>query len=173
VTAAEASLAHDVLRARDLPSGTLRALLARFGLSGIELPLDAEIPGSYWGESEAGLVGCAVYWRPDTPIHSVLHEASHAICMDDERRATLNTDAGGDFAEENAVCYLQILLADELPGFDRARMCRDMDTWGYTFRLGCAQAWFDRDADDARTWLIAHGLIDSNSRITWRLRGKN
>lgn len=173
MSAAEETLTHDVLRARDLPPGKLCELLGRFGLSGTELPLGTEIPGSYWGECEAGLIGSTVYWRPDTPIHSVLHEASHAICMDEQRRATLNTDAGGDFAEENAVCYLQILLADEVPGFGRARMCRDMDTWGYTFRLGSAQAWFDHDADDARTWLLTHGLIDSNSRITWRLRGKN
>jgi hypothetical protein len=34
-----------------------------------------------------------------------------------------------------------------------------MDTWGYTFRLGSAQAWFDNDAEDARAWLCARGLL--------------
>ena len=58
------------------------------------------------------------------------------------------------------MCYLQILLAGELPGCGRERMCADMDAWGYTFRLGSAKAWFEQDADDAREWLIAHRLID-------------
>jgi hypothetical protein len=35
-----------------------------------------------------------------------------------------------------------------------------MDAWGYTFRLGSARAWFERDAEDARTWLAARGLVD-------------
>jgi hypothetical protein len=39
-------------------------------------------------------------------------------------------------------------------------MCADMDAWGYTFRLGSTQAWFERDAGDARAWLIDRGLID-------------
>ena len=78
------------------------------------------IPGSYWGESEAGLIGNRIYFRPDTPLHSVLHEACHFICMDDARRTQLERDAGGDYDEENAVCYLQILLADELAGIGLA-----------------------------------------------------
>jgi hypothetical protein len=49
-------------------------------------------------------------------------------------------------------------------------MCADMDAWGYTFRLGSARAWFERDADDARQWLIAHCLIDDAGAITWRTR---
>ena len=68
------------------------------------------IPGSYWGESEAGLKGERLYARLDTPVHSVLHEASHYICMTPERRARLDRDAGGDDDEESAVCYLQVLL---------------------------------------------------------------
>jgi hypothetical protein len=90
--------------------------------------------------------------------------------MDAERRARLHTDAGGECIEENGVCYLQILLADELSGVGRARMCADMDAWGYSFRLGSAQAWFERDAGDARAWLIARGLIDRRDRPLWRLR---
>lgn len=125
----------------------------------VELDAGAEIPGSYWGEREAGLIADAIYFRPDTPVHSVLHEACHFICMDPVRRAQLNRDAGGDHDEENAVCYLQILLADRIEGMGRARMCADMDAWGYTFRLGGAAAWFEQDAQDARAWLIARGLI--------------
>ncbi len=29
-------------------------------------------------------------------------------------------------------------------------MCRDMDEWGYSFRLGSAANWFAEDAEDAR-----------------------
>jgi hypothetical protein len=157
-----------------LLSGTDRIavalLLARYGID-LRLVAAAEpIPGSYWGESEAGLEGGTLYARLDTPLHSILHEAAHYICMTPERRAGLDTDAGGDFAEEDAVCYLQILLADELAGLGRERMCRDMDDWGYTFRLGHARAWFEQDADDARAWLLAAGIIDAAACPTFRPR---
>jgi hypothetical protein len=147
----------------------LVALLARYGLELRQVGEGAAIPGCYWGESEAGLIGHAVHARVDTPLHSVLHEACHAICMDPARRAQLHTDAGGDYAEEDAVCYLQIVLAGEL-GVAVADICVDMDAWGYTFRLGSAQAWFERDADDARAWLIQHGLLNPDGTVTYRLR---
>jgi hypothetical protein len=103
-------------------------------------------------------------------LHSVLHEACHFVCMAPARRAALDTDAGGDYDEENGVCYLQVLLADELPGFGRARMFADMDAWGYSFRLGSARAWFEQDADDARAWLRATAWSTPFGRPTWRLR---
>jgi hypothetical protein len=157
-----------------LLSGTDRIavalLLARYGID-LRLVAAAEsIPGSYWGESEAGLKGGTLHARLDTPLHSILHETAHHICMTPERRAGLDTDAGGDFAEEDAVCYLQILLADELTGLGRERMCRDMDDWGYSFRLGHARAWFEQDADEARAWLVAAGIIDAAARPTFRPR---
>lgn len=147
-----------------------RELLARYGLELALVAPGAGIPGSWWGEREAGLRGATLYARADTPLHSVLHESCHYVCMSPDRRGVLDTDAGGDYDEENAVCYLQVLLAGELPGFGRDRMFADMDAWGYSFRLGAAQAWFDRDADDARQWLEAHRLVDSAGRPTWRLR---
>jgi hypothetical protein len=159
-----------VARARDLAANAIVDLLSRFGLRSVEVAANEPIPGSYWGDSEAGLVRDAVHWRSDTPLHSILHEASHAICMDSQRRRGLDRDAGGDHAEENAVCFLQIILADELADVGRAHMCRDMDAWGYTFRLGSAQAWFDEDAADAREWLLAYGLIDDQGAVTWKLR---
>lgn len=138
----------------------LELLLDRYGLQ-LQLVAPEEIiPGSYWGEREAGLIGATVFARLDTPLHSVLHESAHYICMTPERRAGLDTDAGGDDAEEEAVCYLQLILADLLPGVGRERMCRDMDGWGYTFRFGSAAAWFENDAADARDWLIRHELLD-------------
>jgi hypothetical protein len=149
----------------------VHALLARFDLRLQQAATGALLAGSYWGEPEAGLVGAQLNARADTPLHSVLHEACHFICMDRRRRAGLHTDAGGEPLEECAVCYLSILLADALPGFGRARMLADMDAWGYSFRLGGARAWFERDAADARAWLQAEGLIDAAGAVCWRVRG--
>jgi hypothetical protein len=127
------------------------------------------LPGSYWGDSEAGLQGNRLYVRPDTPLHSLLHELSHFVCMSPERRAGLDRDAGGDDEEECGVCYLQILLADELP-WGRDRMLDDMDRWGYSFRLGSARAWFEQDAADARRWLRQQGLVGDDGLPVFRLR---
>ncbi len=159
-----------VLKVTDVGVEIVTNLLSRYGLQCVRLEPDQAIPGSYWGDSEAGLIGANIYWRPDTPLHSVLHEAGHFICMDEARREQLEKDAGGDYDEENGVCYLQILLADELPGVGRERMCQDMDAWGYTFRLGSARAWFEQDAEDARAWLVDRGVIDCNARPTWKRR---
>jgi hypothetical protein len=90
--------------------------------------------------------------------------------MTPERRAGLDADAGGDDAEESAACYLQVLLADHIRFFGRARMLQDMDAWGYSYRLGSARAWFETDAEDAREWLCRHVLIDAEARPTWKLR---
>lgn len=145
-------------------------LLARYGLTLRLVPAGEDIPGSYWGDCEAGLKGATLYARLDTPLHSVLHESAHFICMSPERRAGLDRDAGGDDAEECAVCYLQLLLSAELPqsGFDRA--CADMDEWGYSFRLGSTRAWFEHDAEDARLWLLAEGIVDAGGRLTFEPR---
>ncbi len=159
-----------MLTLSQVDTAALAQLLWRFGLQLCVLAPATSITGSYWGESEAGLLGSQLYARADTPLHSVLHEASHYICMDRERRGALNTDAGGDFAEEDAVCYLQGLLADQLPGHSRQQQWADMDAWGYTFRLGSARAWFEQDAQEARQWLLARGLIDQACRPTGMLR---
>jgi hypothetical protein len=141
-------------------------LLARYGLTLTLVAPRETIPGSYWGDSEAGLRGDDLYARLDTPLHSVLHEAGHYVCMTPERRAGLDRDAGGDDLEESAVCYLQVLFADELPHVGRARLFTDMDTWGYSFRLGSTRAWFEEDAEDAREWLRAHGVLDSSGLLS-------
>ena len=160
-----------VLRLGDIDRVSVASLLGRYGLSlGLVAP-DEEIPGSYWGESEAGLKASRLCARLDTPIHSILHESCHFICMSPERRAGLDTDAGGDDPEESAVCCLQILLADALPGVGRERLLADMDAWGYSFRLGSARAWFEQDAQDARLWLRRHALTDGSDRPTGRCRG--
>jgi len=162
--------AADVLRVGDDAHPSLVELARRYGAELVQYAPDTALPGSYWGESEAGLRGNALYVRADTPWHSVLHELSHYVCMTPERRASLDRDAGGDDAEECAVCYLQIVFADELPPLGRERMLRDMDSWGYTFRFGSARAWFDTDAADARLWLRERAIIDGDDRPTGRLR---
>jgi hypothetical protein len=159
-----------VLLVNSIDRLALQVLLDRYGLTLRLVAPEEVIPGSYWGEREAGLIGSKIFARLDTPLHSVLHESAHFVCMTPERRAGLDTDAGGDDSEENAVCYLQIVLAQVLPNVGRARMCRDMDEWGYTFRLGSAALWFEQDAEDACEWLIGHGLLDSQRQPTFACR---
>ena len=142
----------------DIDTGDARALLARHGLELALVADGAAIPGSHWGEPEAGVIGTTVHARRDTPVHSLLHEASHLIVLPPERRALVHTDASDCTQEEDATCYLQVVLADALPGVGRERLMRDMDEWGYSFRLGSTRAWFEGDADDARAWLAARGL---------------
>jgi hypothetical protein len=161
---------NSILLCRDIELAALRTLLGRFGLSLEQVDDGAPIPGSWFGEPEAGIIGRRVIIRGDTPVHSALHESCHLICMDEGRRSTLHTNAGGDYDEENAVNYLEITLGSELPGMGRERILADMDRWGYTFRLGSAQAWFEQDAEDARQWLLDHGLLEENGRPTWKLR---
>ncbi len=161
---------HEVLLVNAIDRLALEMLLDRYGLALILVAPEEVIPGSYWGEREAGLLGSRIFVRLDTPLHSVLHEGAHFVCMPAERRAGLDTDAGGDDAEESAVCFLQILMAAALPNVGSERMCRDMDAWGYSFRLGSADAWFRRDAEDARGWLLQHGLIDDANRLTYECR---
>ena len=101
----------DVLSVADVGARAVAALLGRYGLKLVVQPLHEPITGSFWGDPEAGVVGRTVFVRDDTPLHSLLHEACHVICMDEERRRGLERDAGGDDLEEAAVCFLQILLA--------------------------------------------------------------
>ncbi|MDX2506459.1 MAG: hypothetical protein QNL62_18550 [Gammaproteobacteria bacterium] len=148
----------------------LTHLLARYQLSINWVKADAPIPGSWFGEPEAGIISNQLYVRQDTPVHSALHESCHYICMDAQRRDKLNTNAAGDYAEENGVCYLQILLADFLQGMDREALMKDMDSWDYSFRLGSTKRWFEEDAEDAREWLLKYDLIDRSNKPTWKLR---
>jgi hypothetical protein len=90
--------------------------------------------------------------------------------MDKQRRSKLHTDAGGSALEENGVCYLQILLSDFIPEMKQQRMLSDMDAWGYSFRLGSAEAWFAEDAEDASDWLEKNALITSSDTPTWNVR---
>lgn len=154
-------MSDSVLRIADIDSSAIDSLLAHYGLSLVRVPDGDAIPGSYWGDDEAGIIGHIVYARGDTPVHSLLHEAGHLIVLPPERRAETHTDATDSIAEEDAVCYLQIVLGGSLPGVGRERVMSDMDAWGYTFRLGSARGWFEQDAENARDWLIGRGLLTS------------
>lgn len=150
----------------------LQSLLGRYGMVVKIVNNNESIPGSFWKAPEAGLIGNTLYVSNDTPLHSALHETCHYICMDKNRRDNLDTDAGGDFEEEDAVCYLQIILADNFSEMGRERMFKDMDSWGYSFRLGSAKSWFDKDAEDAEQWLLSRQIISYEKKPTWQLRTK-
>jgi hypothetical protein len=164
-----------VMTLQEIDAAAAADLLAGYGLRLVLLPDGADIPGTFWGEPEAGLSGDQLFVRSDTPVHSLLHEAAHFLCMPPGRRAGLHRDAGGDVAEEDAVCYLQILLGAELrgAGWSRERLFADMDAWGYSFRLGSTRRWFEEDADEALAWLRDHGLVHVTGNAIKQLPRKN
>ena len=151
--------ASTVMRVGQIGFDVPAALLARLGLRLQRVEPGEPIPGSFWGDEEAGIIGNTVYARDDTPVHSLLHEAGHLIVLPPERRLDVHTDATDSIEEEDATCYLQIVLADQLPGVGRSRLMADMDAWGYSFRLGSTQAWFEQDAGEARQFLEERGLL--------------
>ena len=162
-----------VLCMRDIASQSVTDFLNRYGLVAQRLAHGDAIKGSFWGAPEAGIIGTRVYFRPDTPVHSFLHEASHIICMSHELREQHTGNAGSDDLEESAVCYLQIALSDSLPEVGQLRMMQDMDIWGYSFRLGTTKRWFTEDAEDAKNWLQDHDVINKAGLPTGKKRGQS
>ena len=159
-----------MLTVADVQQSVLESLLREYELQLVIESRSAAITGSFWGDSEARIVGRTIYARSDTPIHSLLHEACHLICMTDDWRDDVDRDAGGDDLEEAAVCYLQIVLADHIDAAGRDLLMQDMDTWGYSFRLGNTRAWFEQDADDAIEFLINQDLLTETREATFKLR---
>ena len=159
-----------VLRYGEIDKAAFQELLSRYQLVIIDSEENQDIPGSFWGDEEAGLIENRLYCRNDTPVHSALHEACHYICMDEQRRQGLHTNAGGGYDEENGVCFLQIMLSQYLSDMGIEKMFSDMDEWGYSFRLGSASRWFNEDADDARDWLLQYKLVDKSLNPSWVLR---
>ena len=154
----------------EVSRAAIERLLLRYDLELVQQSADAAIRGSFWGDSEAGIIGRTVFVRADTPIHSLLHETCQVICRTEDRRASLDRDAGGDDLEESAVCYLQVVLADHIDGVGRDRLMLDMDTWGYSFRLGNTRDWFQNDAEDAAEFLMNHRLLSAAGEPTFELR---
>ena len=68
------------------------------------------------------------------------------------------------------IWFVQLVHYPLMDGVGRERLMRDMDAWGYSFRLGSTRCWFERDADDARSWLIDEGLLTADGEATFRLR---
>jgi len=160
-----------VLTCADIKLTQLQQLLTRYDLAIHTVEKNQKIPGSWFGEPEAGIIKNNLYIRSDTPVHSALHESCHYICMDPIRREKLHTNAGGDYNEENAVLYLSVLLSDFINGFGREQMLSDMDEWGYSFRLGSSKAWFEGDAEDALEWLVNFRIVHlASTQPTWNIR---
>jgi hypothetical protein len=159
-----------VLLCNEINLDNLQSLLSRYGMVVEKIDDNESIPGSFWQPPEAGLICNILYIRGDTPVHSALHEACHYICMDETRRKNLDTNAGGGYEEEDAVCYLQILLSEFIPEMKQQRMLSDMDAWGYSFRLGSAKAWFEQDAEDALLWLQTNNIINHQQQPTYLVR---
>ena len=160
-----------VLCCCDVGADAIRQFLGRYGISLEWLAAGSPITGSFWGAPEAGIVAQQVFVRSDTPVHSLLHEVCHIICISPDRRDVLDGNAGSDDLEESAVCYLQV-VADLLPGVGRERLMQDMDTWGYSFRRGSTARWFHEDADDAREWLIREGVLSAAGEAVFRPRAQ-
>ena len=151
-------------------STDLTALLSRYQMQLVQVADHTDVPHSFWGAPEAGRAGSTLYVRADTPVHSLLHEACHYICMPSAQRRQAEVDAKGSVLEENACCYLQIILADYIPGLNRHILMYDMNCWGYSFRLGSTARWFFADCEETRQWLIAHNILKHNNTPSWRLR---
>ena len=82
-----------MLRLNGVDRVSLSVLLSRYGLTLTLIAPQEVIPGSYWGDSEAGLKGDRLYARLDTPVHSVLHEAAGPTTLSDVSRATTDLTA--------------------------------------------------------------------------------
>jgi len=159
-----------ILTCADIQFSQLQKLLEKYDLIIHRVEDNQKIPGSWFGEPEAGIIKNNLYIRNDTPVHSALHESCHYICMSPDRRNNLHTNAGGDYDEENGVCYLSILLSKHIEGFGCKRMLSDMDEWGYTFRLGSSRKWFEEDAEDAFEWLLNYNIIDKDQSVLGNIR---
>ena len=91
--------------------------------------------------------------------------------MSEERRKCLDRDAGGDDLEEAAVCYLQMLLADHLPGCRSRPADAGHGQPGVTVSGSAIRA-----AGSSRTlatrvdWLLDNGLISSADNPLFILR---
>lgn len=162
----------DMHSLKNIQPPSLRPLFDHYQLNLKEVDINNDIPYSFWGAPEAGRFQSTLYAREDTPIHSLLHEACHFICMSPQQRHADSHDAGGSALIENACCFLQLVLSDHIPNFNLAIHMHDMNTWGYNFRLGSVARWFYADSDDASQWLIRQKIIDNQFQPTWQLRSQ-
>ena len=80
-------------------TASLRSVLSLYGIKLIEVAVNLPIPYSFWGTPEAGRIKNKLYVRGDTPIHSILHETCHFVCMSKKQRNLDIFDAKGSFEE--------------------------------------------------------------------------
>ena len=149
---------------------SLRPILDKYRLGLTVVAPGCNIPHSFWGAPEAGRLQSELFAREDTPLHSILHELAHYVCMPEIQRKSPKIDAGGSALIEDACCFLQILWSDRVAGFSRHVHLHDMDQWGYSFRLGSSTRWFYADSDDARAWLLQEKIINQQNEPTWEMR---
>ena len=119
----------DVLRVGEVADASVVGLSRKFGVELRQFDAGEMLPGSYWGESEAGLRANVLSVRADTPLHSLLHELSHYVCMTPERRAGLDRDAGGDDEEDlRDISFdeAQLLAKEREQEILRAALARDL-----------------------------------------------
>jgi len=60
-------ISTDVLTLEQIDVEFVELMLRSYGLDLVRVDENAPIPGTYWGEPEAGLIGNAIYARGDTP----------------------------------------------------------------------------------------------------------
>jgi len=157
-------------RLKTIPDHVIVPFLQQYGLKLMRVANQTPIPYSFWGNSEAGRKNTQMYVRDDTPLHSLLHETAHYVCMSETQRQSDLVDAGGSALEEAACCYLQLLWSNHIAGFNMREHMQNMDAWGYSFRLGSTQRWFNEDSEDARQWLHKHEIIRADRVPTWKKR---
>jgi|TARA_B110000977_G_scaffold78491_1_gene105621 hypothetical protein len=153
-----------------LENDVLKPILTAYSMRIVEVTDNQTIPYSFWGDREAGRLGNTLYARADTPLHSLLHELCHYICMPASERNKDLVDAAGSASEENACCFFQIILSAFIDNYNQSRLFEDMDSWGYSFRLGSAIRWYTEDAEDTREWLIEKNILLANNQPSWELR---
>ena len=62
-------MSPNVITCAELPAKALQQLLRAYDLEVIEVSETDTLPGSFWGDPEAGLIGNRLYVRPATPVH--------------------------------------------------------------------------------------------------------
>ena len=61
-----------MLTVANLPAQALQDLLHTYSILVESVANGEVIPGSFWGDSEAGIIRDTLYVRPETPVHSAV-----------------------------------------------------------------------------------------------------
>ena len=143
---------------RDIGFDDVAALLARYGLAARARRRRRADPRQLLGRTRSRPDRPRVHARDDTPVHSLLHEAAHLIVLPPERAR--RAYRRHRFGRGRRRRLRAAVAARRRPARRRPRaLMADMDAWGYTFRLGSARAYFERDAEDAGPGCSARGLV--------------